>query len=209
VGWETIGYMIGNAYASEMHKRREQQREQEAREAARPDPRRFAPIVPPLPAEDWVEAQPFRAGYPWGWQAHDHEAHNDPYDRHGARQLMLLATPRADQRTVGIAAQSLGPRSLEELLDSAADLHDARAQGRRLDRYGDLSCVLVDGEPGLLIHLRGRSSDPGLTDITAITSEVWVQHGGILYMVDLLGPESDYAGYLQAFWTVLGTWKWR
>jgi len=205
MGWYAAGNLIGTVIAREMEKKRELN----ARVAARPDPRSFAPIAPPLPAEDWVEAQAFRAGYPWGWQRLDHEAQNDPYDTRGARQLMLLSTPRADERTVGIAAQSVGRFSPGELLDLAAGLHDGRARDLRLDRYGELSCVLVDGSPGLLVHLRGRSSDPGLTDITAIVSEAWVQHGNTLYLVDMLGPESDYAGYLQAFWTVLGTWKWR
>lgn len=205
MGWYVAGDVIGRLIGREIDKRRDLQ----AREAARPDPRSFAPIAPPLSAEGWFEAVTFRAGYPWGWQAVDFEAHTGPYVGHGPRQLMLLSTPRADERTVGITAQAIRRISLEDLLDGVADLHDKRATYRRLDRYGDLSLVLVDGAPGLLVHLRGRSSDPGLTDITAIASEVWIHHNGNLYLVDMLGPESDYASYLQAFWTVLGTWKWR
>ena len=205
MGWYVAGTVIGELIGREIDKKRELQ----ARVAARPDPRSFAPIAPPLPADGWVEAVSFRAGYPWGWQALDHPDHSGPYLGCGPRQLMRLRTPRADDRTVGIAAKAIRPLPVEQLLDGAAGLHDARARDRQLDRYGGISCVLVDGAPGLLIHLRGRSSDPGLTDITAIASEVWTHHNGNLHLIDMLGPESDYAGYLQAFWTVLGTWKWR
>jgi len=49
---------------------------------------------------------------------------------------MLLSTPRADERTVGIRAQAIRRITPEGLLDGAADLHDMRAAHRRLDATG-------------------------------------------------------------------------
>jgi hypothetical protein len=197
--WEMGGRLVGNAIAQGVAKSRAERQRIEAR----PPRSRFRPVQAQLPADAWYVGAELRVGYPWGW------AEVEPFDSNARREglLVLLEAERSDGVLAQLIVSQCDGLSEGQLLDAAATHEQDRAKALKLEPHADMSYVLVDGEPALVVQLHGKV--PSLSAGSSVVTEVATVHRGRLYQAQLLAPEKDHLAYIHVLWTLLATWTWR
>ena len=178
--------------------------------ARRPRPESFQQVAPPLPAETWCRNDRFVAGYPWGWL----ETTPAELPIEGLPPVLVLrreteVTPSQDldSRAV-IRCFPMSKASLEDFLDMAPALPEARARALQATAVGPLQFVGTDGAPGYILQLEGTLDISAFKRVPSAITETYLFHRGEILLMQLESDPQHHLGFQQVVATVLGTLRW-
>lgn len=183
------------------------------RERRRPRPEQFEAVgPPPVPPAQWCDNSLFTAGYPVGW------FETTPTEPPIEGSLPVLVLRRSE--TTGIP-DDLGTRgvircfpsggsiTVDEFLDSAAGMAEARARALRAALVDPERFLMVDGAYCMTFQVEGKQQIRAFQSVPSAITEVLLLHADQLLMMQLESDPQCHEEYRQTVGTVLGTLSWK